>query len=144
MAENNSIPCFVADCSFIISYLLEGFCNDELNDSAKAIENLLKANGQIYVPGLFWYEINNVLLYKSLKDSKGNVKLTGSQVAEILSDLQALPIYTDTQMDYEIMTKTRELAKEHNLSFNDASYLELARRYSIPLKTYDKSLQNAI
>lgn len=142
MAEISSFPCFVADCSFIISYLLEGYCNDELNDSAKAIENVLNANGQIYVPGIFWYEVNNVLVYKSHPDSKGNVRLTQSEVSEILSDLMALPIYTDNQMDFEIMIKIRDLAQEYNLSFYDASYLELSKRYNLPLMTYDKALKN--
>lgn len=142
MAENKEFPCFVADCSFIISYLLEAFCDDELNDSAKAIEYLINNNGQIYVPGLFWYEVNNVLLYKTRPDSKGNSRLGVADVSEILYDLKALPIYTDNQLDFEIMSKIRDLALQYNLSFSDASYLELSRRYNIPLKTYDKALMN--
>ena len=65
-AENtSSFPCFVADTSFMAAYLLNGFCDDEMTDCIKDIEYVLKNNGQIYVPPLFWYEIENVLLYKT-------------------------------------------------------------------------------
>ena len=145
MAENKSeFPCFVCDCSFIISFLLNGLCGDEFKGAAKEFERVIFNNGQIYVPQIFWYEVNNVLLYKSRTDSKGVAKITDSQVSEILYDLQQLPIYTDLQMSFDIQLKTRDLALEYDLSFYDASYLELARRFNLQLKTFDKKLQGCL
>lgn len=142
MAENNSeFPCFVCDCSFIISFLLNGLCDDEFKDAAEVIERVILNNGQLYVPQIFWYEVNNVLLYKSRPNSSGGAKLTASQVSEILYDLHELPIYTDSQMSFDIQLKIRDLAQEYDLSFYDASYLELARRYNLQLKSFDKKLQ---
>lgn len=142
MEENNSeFPCIVCDCSFIIGFLLNGLCNDEFKGATQEIERIILNNGQLYVPQIFWYEVNNVLLYKSLPNSNGMAKITASEVSEILYDLQQLPIYTDSQLSFDIQLKIRDLAQEYNLSFYDAAYLELARRYNLQLKTFDKKLQ---
>ena len=145
MQEENTkpFPCIVVDTSFMAAYLLNGFCSDEFSDCIKDIEYILNNNGQFYVPPLFWYEIENVLLYKLRKNKKGQSILSKTDIMDILYDLQQLPIYTDLQPDSEIRHRIFDIAEEHNLSFYDATYLELARRYSIPLKTYDEELQNS-
>ena len=51
-----------------------------------------------------------------------------------------LPVYTEPQADGEIRSRIFDLAEEYDLSYYDASYLELARRYNLPLKTYDNGL----
>ena len=138
--NTNSFPCMVVDASFMAAYILNGFCSDEFSDCIKDVEYILNNNGQFYVPPLFWYEIENVLLYKSRKNKKGQAYLSKSDVMDIMYDLQQLPIYTDLQPDGEIRQRIYDLAEEFNLSYYDASYLELARRNSIPLKTYDEDL----
>lgn len=143
-AENTSFPCFVADTSFMAAYLLNGFCDDELSDGIKDIEYVLENNGQIYVPQLFWYEIYNVLLYKTRKNKVGQAILSKSDAMDIFYDLQQLPVYTDLQPDGEIRQRIFDLAEEYQLSFYDAAYLELSRRKSLPLKTYDAALLRAI
>ncbi len=62
---------------------------------------------------------------------------------DILYDLQKLPIYTEPQAAGEIRARLFDLAEEHDLSYYDASYLELARRNNLKLKTYDKDLLKA-
>lgn len=136
-------PCFVADCSFMAAYLLNGFCDDELLDCIKDIEYVLENNGQIYVPPLFWYEIQNVLLYKTRSKKDGAARLTNTDVMDIMYDLQCLPIFTDVLPEAEIRQRIYTIAQEHNLSYYDASYFELAHRYNLPLKTYDEDLRNA-
>lgn len=144
LEENTSpFPCIAVDTSFMAAYILNGYCSDELSDCIKDVEYILNNNGQFYVPQLFWYEIENVLLYKIRKNKKGQVYLSKSDVMDIIYDLQQLPIYTDLQPDGEIRQRIFDMAEEHNLSYYDASYLELARRYSIPLKTYDTDLSAA-
>ena len=142
--ENSSFPCFVADTSFMVAYVLNGYCDNEFSDSVKEIEYILMNNGQIYVPQLFWYEIENVLLYKTRKNNAGQSMLSKMDVMDILYDLQQLPIYTDSQLDSQIRERIFNIASENNLSYYDASYLELSRRYNLPLKTFDKNLIKAI
>ena len=146
MQEENSkpFPCFVADTSFMASYLLNGLCDDEFSDCIKDVEYILENNGQFYVPQLFWYEIYNVLLYKVRKNKGGVPVLTKSDAMDIMYDLQMLPIYTEPQADSEIRSRIFDLAVEYNLSYYDASYLELSRRYNLVLKTYDEDLKKAL
>ena len=146
MQEENSkpFPCFVADTSFMASYLLNGLCDDEFSDCIKDVEYILENNGQFYVPQLFWYEIYNVLLYKVRKNKGGTPVLTKSDAMDIMYDLQMLPIYTEPQADSEIRSRIFDLAVEYNLSYYDASYLELSRRYNLVLKTYDEDLKKAL
>ncbi len=146
--ENNienkkRFPCFVADTSFMAAYLLNGFCNDKMKDCIKDIEYVLQNNGQIYVPSIFWYEIQNVLLYKTRSTKDGQFRLSNTDVMDIMYDLQCLPIYTDTLPDAEIRHRIYSIAQEHNLSFYDASYFELAHRYNLVLKSYDEELMQA-
>ena len=141
-AENTeSFPCFVVDTSFMAAYLLNGLCDDEFSDCIADVEYVLQNNGQFYVPQLFWYEIYNVILYKTRKNQSG---ITKSDAMDILYDLQKLPIYTEPQADGEIRARIFDLAEEHDLSYYDASYLELARRNNLKLKTYDRDLLEAL
>lgn len=146
MLEENtsSFPCFVADTSFMAAYLLNGLCSDEFSDCIKDIEYILENNGQIYVPQLFWYEIYNVLIYKVRKNKTGQIGISKADAMDIFYDLQKLPIYTEPQSDGEIRSRIFDLAEEYDLSYYDASYLELARRYNLPLKTYDEQLKTAL
>lgn len=141
--SSKSFPCFVADTSFMAAYLLNGLCDAEFSDCIKDVEYILENNGQFYVPQLFWYEIYNVLLYKVRNNKGGNVLLSKADAMDIMYDLQLLPIYTETQSDSEIRSRIFDLALEYNLSYYDASYLELSRRYNLKLKTYDKELKRA-
>lgn len=138
--NTNFFPCFVVDASFIAAYLLNGLCNDEFSDCIADIEYVLENNGQLYVPQVFWYEIYNVILYKTRKNQYG---ITKSDAMDILYDLQKLPIYTEPQADGEVRARIFGLAEEYDLSYYDASYLELARRNNLKLKTYDKDLLKA-
>ncbi len=141
--KTDTFPCCVVDTSFMAAYLLNGLCSDELSACVKEIEYILENNGQLYVPQLFWYEIENVLLYKCRKNKEGRSVISKADAMDIIYDLQQLPIYTDLQMDNEIRQRVFELAELYSLSYYDASYLELARRKNLPLKSYDKELLQA-
>ena len=125
-------------------YLLNGFCDDEMTGCIKDIEYVLENNGQIYVPPLFWYEIENVLLYKTRSKKDGQLRLTTTDVMDIMYDLNCLPINTDHLPDGEIRQRIFAIAQEPGLSYYDASYLELAHRFNLPLKTYDEDLKRAV
>ena len=143
MEENiDKFPCFVADTSFLAAYLLNGSCDDEMSGCAEEIEYILENNGQIYVPQLFWFEIGNALLCKTRRHA-GRTTMSKADALDCMYDLGQLPIVTDLQPASEIRQRIFALADEYKLSYYDASYLELARRYSITLKTYDASLKAA-
>ena len=139
MAENTeNFPCFVADNSFMVSYLFE---EENSEKTTAQINELLENNGQIYVPQLFWYEIENVLVTNTKPNKKTGIpRLLKSEANDFIHDLRQLPIYTDPVLDEEIWMRIFTLAEENSLSYYDASYLELARRYNLPLKTYDEDL----
>lgn len=136
----SNFPGFVADTSFMAAYLLNGLCDDEFSNCINDVHYILENNGQIYVPQLFWSEIYNVLLYKVRKNKPDQLGITKADAMDIFYDLQKLPIYTEPQSDGEIRSRIFDLAEEYDLSYYDASYLELARRYNLPLKTYDNGL----
>ena len=140
-AENTkSFPCFVVDTSFMVAYLLNGLCSDELSGCVSDIESILLNTGQLYVPQLFWYEIYNAILSKTRRSTGA---ISKADAMDILYDLQKLPIYTEPQPDAQIRSRIFDLAQEYDLSFYDASYLELARRNGLELKTYDEELLKA-
>ena len=113
----NLFPCFVADTSFMAAYLLNGFCADEMTDCIKDIEYVLENNGQIYVPPLFWYEIENVLLCKTRSKKDGQLRLSTTDVMDIMYDLHCLPINTDIFPDGQIRQRIFAIAQEHGLSY---------------------------
>lgn len=98
MEENTDFPCFVADTSFMAAYLLNGLCSDELSGCIKDVENVIQNNGQFYVPPLFWYEIENVLLVKTRKLKNIEVKISKTDAMDILYDLQCFLSGTCTSL----------------------------------------------
>jgi len=99
------------------------------------LHKVLKQNGQILVPPLFWYEVLNGLVMALNKN-----RISGNEILVIEADLAALPIASDQAPPAFVRQRIREYALRYNLSFYDASYLELAERFDLPLKTFDSHL----
>lgn len=134
-------PLYVFDNSYLASAFLSIYCEDENNDALDFIDNIVSLNGQIYVPQLFWFEFGNVLLNAAKTKKNGNSpRISQVQLVEIMQLVKKIPIYTDPQPDSDTMLRIMTYAQEYDISFYDATYLELSRRYNIPLKTYDKEL----
>lgn len=140
----DSLPVAVVDTSYFMSAILSNYTSDESSEAQEFLQDLIEKNGQIIVPQLFWFEIGNVLLnaVKPKKDGSAG-RISKVQLDEILMDISALPIYTDLQPDSETRTRILSSALDSNLTYYDATYLELARRKGLPLKTWDKALQAA-
>ncbi|MBQ9909250.1 MAG: type II toxin-antitoxin system VapC family toxin [Treponema sp.] len=138
----DSLPVAVVDTSYFMSAILSSYTSDESSEAQEFLQDLIEKNGQIIVPQLFWFEIGNVLLnaVKPKKDGSAG-RISKVQLDEILMDISALPIYTDLQPDSETRTRILSTALDSNLTYYDATYLELARRKDLPLKTWDKALQ---
>ena len=134
-------PLYVFDNSYIASAFLSIYCDDENTEALDFVDNLVSQNGQIYVPQLFWFEFGNVLLNAAKQKKSGEpARISQVQLVEIMQLVSKLPIYTDPQPDSDTMQRIMTYAQEYNLSFYDATYLELSRRYNIPLKTCDMEL----
>lgn len=140
----DSLPVAAVDTSYFMSAILSSYTSDESSEAQEFLQDLIEQNGQIIVPQLFWFEIGNVLLnaVKPKKDGSAG-RISKVQLDEILMDISALPIYTDLQPDSETRTRILSTALDSNLTYYDATYLELARRKGLPLKTWDKALQAA-
>ena len=107
---------------------------DEQADAAeRAFDDLPRSGG--VVPGIFTYEIRNVLI---VNERRGRIDQAGS--ARFLMRLRALRLLEDDAHDDDTVTA---LARKHGLSAYDAAYLETALRRGDTLATLDRDLARA-
>lgn len=125
-------PLVVLDASAAAALLL---AEDKGEEVAELISDTVAINGQIFVPGLFWFELGNVLLTAERAD-----RLTPQSSARALSEFARLPIVTHQQSGITAENRILNLSRENGLTYYDASYLELALRFQAPLKSYDTHL----
>lgn len=116
------------------SVALGWYFPDESNPTAESARRHLLTE-QAVAPGLWWFEIRNALL---VGERRGRIDAT--QTAEIIAQLDALPIDLDREPDGSAILA---LARAHRLTFYDAAYLELALRADAPLATSDRQLASA-
>ena len=89
----------------------------------------------VIVPGIFWYEIRNVLIGA---ERSGRIDREGTE--RFLERLDELQIEMD-QGHSEV--ETLALARRHHLTVYDAAYLEVALRRHANLATLDVALAAA-
>jgi predicted nucleic acid-binding protein len=116
------------------SVALGWYFPDETNPTTEAARRHF-ADDSVIAPGLWWFEIRNALI---VGERRG--RLDATQTAEILAQLDALPIELDRVPDGSAILA---LARAHRLTFYDAAYLELAIRLDAPLATLDRQLATA-
>jgi len=93
------------------------------------------ANDQGIAPSLLWYEIRNVLLI-----SERRQRITPQIADDFIAELEKLPIQLlPSSNSFDVM----QIARQHNLSIYDASYLELAVRKQATIATQDGKLSRA-
>src|SRR5450432_1300342 len=123
----------VIDASFIASLFLP----DETNDKTTALIQHIARDGAV-VPALWQLEVTNMLLMAERRK-----RLNASEVSQVLEAMDALPITLQPTLSFQQRSEILNLARQHNLTSYDASYLELSMRLGLPLATLDKSLQKA-
>jgi predicted nucleic acid-binding protein len=124
---------FVLDCSVTLAWFYE----DESDAYAESVEDSL-TEAVAFVPAIWWLEVANALVVGERRKRTTEAKVTG-----FLTLLGAMPIQADSETVIRAWQDSLGLARAHNLSVYDASYLELALRRGLPLATLDKGLKAA-
>jgi predicted nucleic acid-binding protein len=124
---------FVLDGSIAMVWGFE----DESDSYAGAILEKMP-DLRAHVPSLWPLEIANALLVGERRN-----RITLADAARFLAILAAFPITIDDQTVANASGGTMHLARAHNLSSYDASYLELAIRLGVPLAAQDGKLKVA-
>ena len=127
---------FVLDNSVAMRWLFE---TDKGSDQIYA-ENVLKSmtSSGAMVPNLWHLEAVNVLVSA---EHRRDISL--GEIERFLSQLENLPIHTDSLTARHAFSRTLVLARAYSISSYDASYLELAIRAGLPLASLDKKLIRA-
>ena len=124
---------FVVDPSVTMAWCFE----DEVDARAERALDRLRTE-RACVPAVWPLEVANVLI---VGERRG--RLTAAQSTGFLTLLRSLPITVDTAPPESVSEAVMDVARSHQLSSYDASYLELARRLALPLVAADGRLRNA-
>ena len=124
---------FVVDNSVVMSWCFK----DQANPYADSILERL-TDAVAYVPSVWALEVVNVLLSAERKKF-----MREADSVHFLSLLSQLPIIVEYESPEKAMKDLLGLARAHNLSSYDASYLDLAMRKGLPLATLDEKLRKA-
>jgi predicted nucleic acid-binding protein len=124
---------FVIDNSVVMSWCFR----DQANPYADSILERLSA-AVAYVPSVWSLEVVNVLLSAERKKYIGQ-----ADSVRFISLLSQLPIFVEYESPEKAMKDLLGLARAHNLSSYDSSYLDLAMRKGLPLATLDEKLRKA-
>ncbi|WP_299881623.1 type II toxin-antitoxin system VapC family toxin [uncultured Cocleimonas sp.] len=127
---------FVLDNSVSMRWLLASTKKADQNYSEKVLKSML--DDEAYVPDLWHLEAANVLL-----SAKKRSEIDAGEIEIFISQLENLPIHTDSSTSKQAFNRTLALADAYKLSSYDAAYLELAIREGLPIATLDKDLRKA-
>ena len=124
---------FVLDSSVALTWCFE----DERTAGTEALLKRVVESGAV-VPVLWPLEVLNAL---AMAERRRRVdRDTRHRLGALLRDL---PIRVDLDGVAMAWADTVSLAERYHLTMYDASYLELARRLSMPLGTLDQALRKA-
>jgi len=124
---------FVLDTSVTMAWLFE----DEATRTTEALLDRLTTE-EALVPTLWTYEVGNVLLMAERRK-----RITEAQGRRFTQLLESLPIRISDPLLNSLWNNAVVVAREHDLSVYDGTYLDLAMREGIPLATRDKALKKA-
>lgn len=110
---------------------------DEQPEYALMVVAALKTHKAI-VPAIWPAEVANALM-----SGYRRKRCPYAHVVESLSMIARLPVSVDPAFFSETMPMAAGIAKAFELSVYDASYVELALRYQLPLATLDNAMQRA-
>ena len=120
----------VLDASAIIPLAMR---DEDAAFSLKVVASLADDGG--VAPSLFWYEVCNVLAM-----SERRQRIAPAVVDDFIGELEKLPIQLSPTASTQAVM---QIVRQYQLTFYDASYLELAIRLGAVLATQDGQLARA-
>jgi predicted nucleic acid-binding protein len=120
-----------------VSVAAKWFLSDERSGFADSILERI-ARESAYVPALFIWEIQNVLL-----SAERAGRLTPNEANEALETVEDLPIFVEAVPARSRSGIEVQLARHYHLTSYDAAYLALAAHRRIALATGDTKLCSA-
>lgn len=127
---------FVLDNSVAMRWLLKTKKAVDQQYAEVILDSLLD-DGAL-VPNLWHLEATNILLSAEKRD-----EISLGEIEGFVSQLENLPILTDSMTSHQAFNRTLTLAHAYKLSSYDAAYLELAIREGLPIGTLDRDLRKA-
>jgi predicted nucleic acid-binding protein len=127
------VTSFVVDASVAISWCIE----DEASPATERLLDLAVENG-VVVPALWLLEVANVLRLAEKKK-----RILAHKVDARLVHLSELIIHVEHFEKDVVWTDITNLARRHDLTTYDATYLHLAREHALPLASLDKAMIKA-
>jgi predicted nucleic acid-binding protein len=124
---------FVVDNSVVMSWCFK----DEANPFADSVLDGFE-EATAYVPSVWPLEVVNVLLAAERRKL-----ISEADSIRFIRLLSQLPILVQHESPERAMKDILNLARDHNLSSYDASYLDLAIKKGLPLATLDKKMRKA-
>lgn len=113
------------------------FLPDEADAASAALLRALEDDTAV-VPALWHSEIVNIL-----RAAERRRRLTAAEADRSLARIARLPIETDEADMPTLRPRLLGLARLHELTAYDATYLDLAMRRGLPLATRDRDLRRA-
>jgi len=129
---------FVLDASVTLCWLLMDGKPAANAYARKVLEATTGDDVQAIVPMTWGLEVANVIAKAESREL-----LTEAQTEAFLEMLAGLDIEVDSATFSRSLSDTLQLARRHNLSSYDASYLEVALREGLALATLDDDLRKA-
>lgn len=127
---------FVLDNSVAMRWLLKTKKVVDQKYAEEVLDSLIDASA--LVPNLWHLEATSVLLSAEKRED-----ISLGEIEGFVSQLENLPILTDSMTSHQAFNRTLTLARAYKLSSYDAAYLELAIREGLPIATLDKALRKA-
>ena len=108
---------------------------DEQNEAADALADRLQER-RASVPTIWPLEVRNALL-SALRSRR----LTTREFDDRVEVVARLPVEVEPPADSESLSRMVVIARRHELSVYDASYIDLAVQRGMPLATFDARLR---
>mgnify|MGYP005841548565 CR=1 FL=1 len=99
--------------------------------AVSVLEGHLRGDSEIHVPNLIFYELGNILLFKE--------SLVSGEALTILKETFALALQIHP-IDLILAEEAFKHAREHDITFYDASFVALSSLLHAPFITADRKL----
>jgi predicted nucleic acid-binding protein len=126
-----------------VSLVLDGSATLGWYFPGETTSALIELFDRVVIQGAFVPELWKIEVANSLCQGIRRRRITASDRAQALADLDALSISVDRHTGKYAWLESIALADKHSLTVYDATYLELAMRLALPLATLDEDLRVA-